>query len=230
MSSAEGFLQTFAQPEVIFHPATIAIATILVIISIYIYGIYPFRILKKLQIPGPQPLAFSGNLNEVKKHGGLHLALLEFKKKYGKVFSLCMGKHVAVVVADPDMLRQILVKDFACFRNRFFRFPPSNKIKFGLMTAKDDDWKRIRSTLTPTFSSGKLKQMVSLIEESCDLLVEKIGEVADTGNALVIYFRNILKFFSFSKPRLINEGQKHLTYTQIERLPVLISLKITEKF
>lgn len=181
MSSAEGLLQSFVRPEVIFQPATVAIAIILVIISIYIYGTYSFRILKKLQIPGPQPLAFSGNLNEINKYGGLHLALLEYKKKYGKIFSLCMGRHVAIVVADPDMLRQILVKDFSCFRNRFFRFPPSSKIKFGLMTAKDDDWKRIRSTLTPTFSSGKLKQMVSLIEESCDLLVEKLGEVADTG-------------------------------------------------
>ncbi|XP_031561235.1 cytochrome P450 3A4-like [Actinia tenebrosa] len=187
MPSADALLQTFAQPEVILHPATAAIATILVIISIYIYGTYPFRILKKLKIPGPQPLAFSGNLKEVEKHGGLHLALLEYKKKYGKVFSLCMGRHVAVVVADPDMLRQILVKDFASFRNRFFRFPPNNKIKFGLMTAKDDDWKRIRSTLTPTFSSGKLKQMVSLIEESCDVLVEKLEEVADTGRSIDIF-------------------------------------------
>jgi cytochrome P450 len=181
MSNVKDSVETFIQTEVLFHLATVALVTVLVIILIYVYGTYPFRVLKKLNIPGAKPSAFSGNLNDVKKYGGLHLALLEYKKMFGKVFSLCMGRHVAIVIADPDMLRQLLVKDFASFKNRFFRFSPKNKIKYGLMTAKDDDWKRIRSTLTPTFSSGKLKQMVPLIEESCDTLVEKLGEVADTG-------------------------------------------------
>jgi cytochrome P450 len=78
------------------------------------------------------------------------------------------------------MIKQIMVKDFHNFTNRFKSFPPSKGNK-GLFVADDEDWKRIRSTLTPVFTSGKLKVMVPLIETSSNTLVEKIETVAGTG-------------------------------------------------
>ncbi|XP_031571230.1 cytochrome P450 3A29-like isoform X2 [Actinia tenebrosa] len=89
-----------------------------------------------------------------------------------------------VVVADPELVKLITVKDFDKFRNRHIsiKLPPPNNS--GIGAAVDDQWKRIRSTLTPTFSASKMKQMVSLIDESCQVLIGKFREAADTGRTI----------------------------------------------
>ncbi|XP_032225376.2 cytochrome P450 3A8-like [Nematostella vectensis] len=173
------------------HPAFIALSLALLAIGVYVYGTYPFWVLRRLNIPGAPPRPFSGNLGDIQKYGGQHMALLEYRKRYGKVFSFCTGKNVEVIVADPDMLKQILVKEFSSFRNRHFAFPPKGLIRLGLFASKDEDWKRVRSTLTPTFTSGKMKTMIPLVSKSCDTLIQKLGEVADTEHSI-----NMLSWYS----------------------------------
>ena len=60
---------------------------------------------------------------------------------------------------------------------------PLNKM---LSVAKGGTWKRIRNTLSPTFSAHKMKLMVPLMNEACDLLLKKISEVADSGKSFNI--------------------------------------------
>lgn len=52
--------------------------------------------------------------------------------------------------------------------------------------AKKEQWKRIRNTLTPSFSTLKMKQMVPLMNASCDNLIKKLGEFADTEKSVDI--------------------------------------------
>lgn len=52
--------------------------------------------------------------------------------------------------------------------------------------AKKEQWKRIRNTLTPSFSALKMKQMVPLMNASCDNLIKKLGEFADTEKSIDI--------------------------------------------
>ena len=108
--------------------------------------------------------------------------LFDYFKKYGKVFAVSLGGGPLLVVADPELAKQIMTKNFPSFRNRFSfqkMKPPMDK---NVLDAKDDTWKRIRNTLTPTFSAGKMKLMVPLTEKSCDTLVEKLDKIADSGN------------------------------------------------
>ena len=106
---------------------------------------------------------------------------LDYIKKYGKVFSFCFGSRLSLVVADPELVKQIMVKEFPNFRNRFQVLQPEKFFSKIVANARDATWKRIRNTLTPTFSAGKMKLMVPLIEKSCDTLVVKLGEIADSG-------------------------------------------------
>ena len=164
------------------QPAAIVSLTLFVVSLLYWYGMRGFADLKILNVPCPTPLPFLGNYFELRKYNGaIHLMLYDYVKKYGKVFAVCLGGKPSLVVAEPELLKQILIKDFPNFRNRFQAAkspPPMDK---SLLNAKDNTWKRIRSTLTPTFSAGKMKLMVPLIEKSCDTLVEKLEEIADSG-------------------------------------------------
>ena len=164
------------------HPGVFVALLFLAVLFLYWCGTRGFADLKKLNVPGPKPLPFLGNMLEAKKYGGLHLMHLDYFRKYGKVFGICLGGRPSLVVGDPELLKQIMVKDFPSFHNRFQIQPPANKkMAKNVLAARDDTWKRIRNTLTPTFSAGKMKLMVPLIEKSCDTLATKLEKIADTG-------------------------------------------------
>ena len=151
---------------------------------LYWYGTSNKRLMSKLNVPGPKPRMFVGSLPEVKNHGGMHLMIYNYVREYGKVFAICIGRKPSLVVSDPEILKQIMIKNFANFRNRFFPTRPQPPLSRSVFAAENDDWKRVRTILTPTFSAAKMKQMLPLIEESCDTLMKKLDEVADTGTSL----------------------------------------------
>ncbi|KAM7448476.1 Thromboxane-A synthase [Porites harrisoni] len=89
------------------------------------------------------------------------------------------GRRPTIVITDPEMIKQITIKEFPKFQNRWFPEvnPPMSSFLF---IAKDDQWKRIRTTLSPTFSATKLKEVIPLMEEASDVLTGKLTEAAKT--------------------------------------------------
>ncbi|XP_016928886.3 probable cytochrome P450 6g2 [Drosophila suzukii] len=82
-----------------------------------------------------------------------------------------VGIHVfhkpALLLRDPDMVRNILVKDFGRFSNRYSSSdhkgdPLGSQNIFFL---KNPGWKEVRLKLSPFFTGNRLKQMFPLIEE-----------------------------------------------------------------
>ena len=106
--------------------------------------------------------------------------LTEYTKLYGRVFKMAFGRRPTVVITDPDMIKQITIKEFPKFQNRYFPEvnPPINSFLF---IAKDDQWKRIRTTLSPTFSAMKLKEVIGLMDDAENILAGKMEEAAKTG-------------------------------------------------
>lgn len=161
-------------------PLIVFAAVIFLLILLCWYGMLGFSVLNRLNVPGPRPLPFVGNILEVRKYGSVHLMIFDYVRKYGKIFAISLGTKPALVVADPEMLKTIMVKEFATFHNRMMTTPPP-PMGSNVFSARDETWKRIRNILTPSFSARKMKLMVSLIEESCDVLLKKLESVADTG-------------------------------------------------
>ncbi|KAL9966310.1 hypothetical protein ACROYT_G024364 [Oculina patagonica] len=93
---------------------------------IYWFGVSGFSLISHIPLPGPNPWPYVGNLLDVAKYGGLHKTFVECGKKYGKVYKMYLGRSPMITVADPEMLKHILVKDFDKFRNRpdFMSFNP----------------------------------------------------------------------------------------------------------
>lgn len=66
-------------------------------------------------------------------------------------------------VADADFLKQLMIKDFASFRNRRTVLDEQDAFNANMFQLRDDHWKHVRQVLTPTFTSGKLKQVKVLL-------------------------------------------------------------------
>ena len=153
-----------------------------ILVFLYWQGLYRYNaILGGSPLPGPKPWPWVGNLFDVFKYDGIHKMLLEYFYKYGRVYKICIGRTPAIVVCDPEIVKQIMVKEFSKFPNRPPFVKPNPPFDSGLFIARDEPWKRIRTTLTPTFTAAKLKQIVPLIENASDALRSKMQKFAETG-------------------------------------------------
>ncbi|XP_063284879.1 cytochrome P450 3A8-like [Pelobates fuscus] len=146
----------------------------LALILLALYGIWPYQFFKKYGIPGPKPLPFIGTSLENKK--GLFEFDMECFKKYGRVWGFYDGRKPVLAVLDPVIIKYILVKEcYTIFTNRR-NFGLNGPLKVAVSTAEDEQWKRIRSILSPTFTSGKLKKMFPLVKQYGDLLVQNLQQ------------------------------------------------------
>ncbi|XP_032243239.2 cytochrome P450 3A16 [Nematostella vectensis] len=157
----------------------------IVLALVYWYGMCNYSLVSHLQ--GPEPYPFIGNIPDIIKNGTLHKTIHKFYKRYGRVYKFCIGRTPTIIVNDPEIARQILVKQSDKFPDRplFVKSaPPMDKNMFVVRGAT---WKRIRTILTPTFSSSKLKQLVPIIESSSNILSDIIEKHASKGKSVDCY-------------------------------------------
>ena len=101
------------------HWQTILIASA-ILLAVYYLGIAPYQALKAVYPTGPTPLPIIGHLLDTLKHKGkIHLQMDEYYKKYGHVFSMFIfGNTPSIVISDPEMIKDIFVKEFGSFADR----------------------------------------------------------------------------------------------------------------
>lgn len=78
-----------------------------------------------------------------------------------------------LLLRDPEIIRTFLVKNFAHFTDRGFLYDGHREpLTKHLVNLEGDAWKMLRQKLTPTFSSGKIKSMVGLLQGCGKQLVD----------------------------------------------------------
>ncbi|NWR37564.1 CP3A9 protein, partial [Tachuris rubrigastra] len=148
------------------------------------YGIWPFGLFKKLGIPGPRPLPFFGTCLEYRK------GFLDFDsncfKKYGKIWGIYDGRQPVLAVTDPQIIKSVLVKDcYTTFTNRR-RADLAGVLTNAISLAEDEQWRRLRTVLSPTFTSGKLKEMFPIMKHYGDILVKNIEKQLKKDDSLSV--------------------------------------------
>ncbi|CAG2172428.1 unnamed protein product, partial [Oppiella nova] len=83
-----------------------------------------------------------------------------------------------LTVADPQLIKQILVKDFNIFRNR--STAPGGDSQ-AMSKARDEDWKRVRDIASPTFTSGKMRKMYALINHCGQEFIDSLDKDVSNG-------------------------------------------------
>ncbi|KAM4820705.1 cytochrome P450 3A6-like isoform 2-T2 [Thomomys bottae] len=84
------------------------------------------------------------------------------------------------------MIKTVMVKEcYTTFTNRR-PFGPTGFMKKAVSISEDEDWKRLRTLLSPTFTSGKLKEMFPIIRNFSDGLVKNLRPRAEKGNPVAL--------------------------------------------
>ncbi|EDW77075.1 Cyp6g1 ortholog [Drosophila willistoni] len=126
-------------------------------------------------LPYIPPTPIIGNTKAVFKlenSFGLHLSEIynDPRMKNEAVVGMYSINKPGLVIRDPELVKSILIKDFNRFHNRYGQCDPhgdplaSNNLFF----VRNNAWKEMRTKLTPVFTSGKIKQMYSLMLEIAD--------------------------------------------------------------
>ena len=103
-------------------------------------------------------------------------------QKFGRIYGTYFFMSKWLIVNEPQLIRDIVVKDFHIFPNRYDMNLGDSKLSKALFFMKgDDEWKRIRSIVSPTFTTGKLKAMMAHISDIADQFVTNLGVYAQNG-------------------------------------------------
>lgn len=145
-----------------------------VFLLLYLWTRHRYSYWRRKNIPNITPFPIFGNLQDIilrRSNGSEHFAYLynHPNAKDQPVVGLHVFLTPSLMIRDLDLIKQILIKDFNNFSNRFASTDP---VRDGLgwnnlFMIKNPKWKDLRSKLTPFFSSGKLKMMFPLIAEVC---------------------------------------------------------------
>nr|CAD7257658.1 unnamed protein product [Timema shepardi] len=107
--------------------------------------------------------------------------------KHQKVCGIYLMHRPALLVCDPDMIRDVLVKDFTHFHDRRIVVDEElDPLTAHLFSLSGQRWKQLRTKLTPTFTSGKMKMMFPVLTKCGEQLRALVAEHVAIGDAVEV--------------------------------------------
>ncbi|XP_055613819.1 cytochrome P450 6a2-like [Uranotaenia lowii] len=131
---------------------------------------------KERNVPFVEPSFPFGSLKGMNKR---HLAMLaqdlynELKDSGKKFGGIWFFVNPVALILDLDFAKDVFVKDFQYFHDRgLYSNEKADPISAHLVTLEGSKWKNMRSKLTPTFTSGKMKMMFPTLVRVSDEFIE----------------------------------------------------------
>ncbi|CAG2110102.1 unnamed protein product [Medioppia subpectinata] len=144
------------------------------IIALYWYFTRNFNYFKKRGIIGPRPVPVLGNLWDVIFVSNPELEVQRFKK-YGKIYGVFEGQKPILRIGEPAIVKEIIVKEFNTFQTRRDTSNAKHPIVDLIVTLRGDEWRRMRSTGSPT-TSVQLRTMYPLVSQSANEFVNALAK------------------------------------------------------
>ncbi|XP_074049663.1 thromboxane-A synthase [Macrotis lagotis] len=163
----------------------VTVALVLVFLALLKwYSTSAFSSLEKVGIKHPKPLPFIGNITFFQQ--GFWESHMELIKTYGPMCGYYFGRQMYIVVYEPQMIKEILVKNFDNFTNRMMSGMETKPIADSILFLRNKRWKEVRSVLIPAFSPKRLDEVIPLINQACGLLLTHLKPYAESGEAFDI--------------------------------------------
>jgi cytochrome P450 family 9 len=97
------------------------------------------------------------------------------------------------VLRNPELIKQVTVKEFNSFVNHRFVFDENADKLFGraLFSLKDQKWRDMRNTLSPAFTGSKMRLMLTLMAESTETFIEHLVKKAEKEGDLEVEIKSL---------------------------------------
>ena len=138
-------------------------------------------------IPSIKPKIPFGNIQSVvNKERSFGTAIYDLYKQTTEPFvGIYLFFRPAILIRDKELVKNILTRDFQHFHDRgVYCEPESDPMSANLFALPGEAWKTLRTSLTPVFTSGKLKGMFPQINTVGDELVKLLTPLAEKNEVI----------------------------------------------
>ncbi|OXU20062.1 hypothetical protein TSAR_004866 [Trichomalopsis sarcophagae] len=146
-------------------------------LACYYYFTSTFNYWQSRRIPGPKPAPIYGNLKDImfgKMSVGDFVKQEYDKFKDERMFGVYAIRTPVLIVNDPELIKDILIRNFSSFANRGVRlFEKVEPLSANLVNLEAKRWRPLRAKQITMFTFSKLKEMFYIVSECADNL-EKI--------------------------------------------------------
>lgn len=167
---------------------------------IYFYVRRKYNYWRKHNIPFIEPVFPFGNLKETMAKKHLSLVLKDFydeMKGAGPFGGIHFLLTPGVLTLDIEFVKKVLIKDFNYFEDRgVFYNERDDPLSAHLFSLDGKPWRKLRSKLSPTFTSGKMKFMYSTVTDVGDKFVNHLKEMMPSSNELIVEMKDLLARFT----------------------------------
>ncbi|XP_059167010.1 cytochrome P450 3A16-like isoform X2 [Physella acuta] len=160
---------------------TLALVAIVVFLLFRFFSI-DLSIFEKMGIETPPTNRFLGNFGLAIKLGIFDVQTVFYSKfKHKKVYGWYDFRRPTMIVKDLDVVKEILVKHFSNFVDRPFIFKANPPFSETLVFLQGERWKHVRSVVSPTFSSSRLKKMSGHVVRNAKVMLENVRQMQESG-------------------------------------------------
>uniref|UniRef100_A0A1B0D1R4 Uncharacterized protein n=2 Tax=Phlebotomus papatasi TaxID=29031 RepID=A0A1B0D1R4_PHLPP len=173
----------------------------LAVVAICIYFKWTLSYWTRKKVEAPPPLPIVGNMGE----------MIIQKKHYGEVYneiyrSYPTAKYVgiykmgtpAVLVRDLDLVRDVLVANFAHFHDNDFEINTTLDplLANNPFTARGTEWKNIRNQVSPLFTTAKVRACFNIMKEVGDTLLEYLDSSPEINRSEGVDIKKVMTKFT----------------------------------
>lgn len=166
------------------EPILLCLAVLLAVFAFYLYVKHSQSYWEKQNVPTP-PFHFllGHSLPRIQKTRSSWELLDDYYRQFkgaADYVGLYFATEPALLVLDLDLVKRIIITDFAVFNSRgVYVNEKDDPISEHLFSMGGQKWRKLRNKLSPIFTSGKLKMMYPTIVQIADQLTKTFQAKVD---------------------------------------------------
>jgi cytochrome P450 len=188
------------------------------------------------ELPGPKGLPLLGNLLQVDL-ARLHQVLEEWCHEFGLIYSFALGTREVVVVAEPELIQNILRQRPTKFRRMGTIEPVFKEMGItGVFSAEGEQWKRQRRLTAHALDAGHLREFFPTLIKVTERLrcrwhaAAQRHEPADVQQDLMRYTVDVTTNLAFGYDMNTLEKEGDIIQQHLEKIFPMINRRINAAF
>lgn len=147
-------------------------------------------------IPASFPFGNLGPLGKIHSHSTLMSDIYYKLKALGPFCGMYSFHKPLALITDLELIKKVLTSDFNYFHDRgIYHNAKADPLSANLLSIEGKPWRDLRSKLTQTFTSGKMKLMYPLVCEVAEQLKRTITKMTEVDDG-VMEMKDLLSSFT----------------------------------